>query len=63
LFALSKKLHRNEFGQRPKAPIDPVRRLPEKATPGKRPWVRAVCTNADLLWKGPSATFSGFYDG
>jgi hypothetical protein len=25
--------------------------------------VRAVCTNASLLWKGPDAIFSGFYDG
>jgi hypothetical protein len=32
LQAFAKNLNRNEFGQRPKAPIDPVRRLPEKAT-------------------------------
>src|ERR1700737_4168395 len=31
--------------------------------PGRCPWVRAVCTNARLLWKGPRAIFSVFYDG
>src|ERR1700722_9626593 len=37
LLAFSKNRFRNEFGQRPRAPIDPVRRLPEKATPGNAP--------------------------
>src|ERR1700692_2492340 len=32
LRALAKNRCRNGFGQRPKAPIDPIRRLPEKAT-------------------------------
>ena len=32
LRAFAKNRFRNGFGQRPKAPIDPVRRLPEKAT-------------------------------
>ena len=39
----------------------PVWRLPEKATPGKAPWVRGICTNARPLWKGPRLIFSGFY--
>src|SRR4030081_2502067 len=35
LRAFSKNRCRNEIGPRPKAPIDPVRRLPEKATRAK----------------------------
>src|ERR1700757_3693510 len=45
------------------APIPPSPRLPEKATRGpcgRR--VRAVCTNADPLWKGCRAAFFRFYD-
>src|SRR5579871_385224 len=38
-------------------------RLPEKATPGpKAIGVRAVCTNADPLWKGCRGGFFRFYD-
>src|ERR1700689_3604484 len=47
----------------PEAPIDPVRRLPEKATQASANGSRAVCTNARVLWKGPRAIFSGFYRG
>jgi hypothetical protein len=43
-------------------PIDPVRRLPEKATPGKAVGVRAVCTNAHPLWKGPEQVIFRFCD-
>ena len=63
LRAFSKTDAETNLAQRPRAPINPVRRLPEKATLGKCPWVRAVCTNAHPLWKGPRAIFSGFYDG
>ena len=63
LRAFEKTLRRNELGPRPRAPINPVRRLPEKATPSKCPWVRAVCTNAKRLWKGPRSIFWRFYDG
>src|SRR3979411_1331048 len=63
LRALPKNRVPKRLGQRASAPINPVRRLPEKATLGKCPWVRAVCTNAGALWKGPRAIFSGFYDG
>src|SRR6185437_15533197 len=44
-----------------RAPIDPVRRLPEKATRAS-PWARAVCTNASPLWKGPRVIFSRLND-
>src|SRR5664279_5841385 len=53
--------NQTDQGQRLWAPIKSVRRLPEKASPGECPWVRAVCTNAGRLWKGPWDCICGFY--
>jgi hypothetical protein len=62
LLRLHKKPCRNQWNQRVGAPIDPVRSFLRRQ-PGQRPWVRAVCTNANPLWKGLAAGFSEFYDG
>src|SRR5882757_6021032 len=56
------KPKRNESGQRPRAPIDRSGGFLRRQ-PGQSPWVRGVCTNARLLWKGLQAIFSGFYGG
>jgi hypothetical protein len=37
LRAFAKNQRRNGFGPRPRAPINPIRRLPEKATRAKAP--------------------------
>src|ERR1041385_716996 len=50
-------------GQRLLASIGQVRKLPEKATRGDAPWVRALCINAGPLWKGPNGIFSGILSG
>src|SRR5258708_26262936 len=43
------------------APIDPVRRLPERATPGKCPWGRGAYVRTPIRFgKGCEATFDDF---
>src|ERR1700733_8013192 len=51
---------RNEFAQRPKAPIDPVRRLPEKATPGNAPGCEGYVPTRTCFGKGHKPPFPVF---
>src|ERR1700742_603732 len=60
LLALSKTDFRNEFGQRPKAPIDPVRRLPERATPGNALGCERYVPTRTCFGKGHKPSFPVF---
>src|ERR1700712_2277884 len=60
LHAFSKNRCRNEIGPRPKAPIDPVRRLPEKATRAKAPRCERYVPTHVRFGKGRMRSFRDF---
>src|SRR3984957_11764791 len=60
LLAPSKTDFRNEFPQRPKAPINPVRRLPERATPGNAPGCEGYVPTRTCFGKGHKPPFPVF---
>src|SRR6201989_2520678 len=60
LHAFSKNRCRNETGPRPKAPIDPVRRLPEKATRAEAPGCERYVPTLICFGKARMRSFRDF---